>query len=84
MANRRIFSLEVVDTDAFLDLPISSQALYFHPGVRADEDGFVPSPKRVTAMVGAKESDLKLLIAKGFVDLLDNGIMAVHQRRCDE
>ncbi len=50
MANRRMFSLDVVDTDVFLDLPISSQVLYFHLGMRADDDGFVSSPKRVTAM----------------------------------
>ncbi len=52
MANRRMFSLDVVDTDIFLDLPISSQALYFHLGMRADDGGFVSSPKRVTAMIG--------------------------------
>ena len=53
MAKRRMFSLDVVDTDSFLDLPASSQSLYFHLGMRADDDGFVSSPKRITAMVGA-------------------------------
>ena len=67
MAKRRMFSLDVVDTDSFLDLPASSQSLYFHLGMRADDDGFVSSPKRITAMVGAAGDDLKLLIAKGFV-----------------
>ena len=62
MANRRMFSLDVVDTDVFLDLPISSQALYFHLGMRADDDGFVSSPKRVTSMIGANQDDLKLLM----------------------
>lgn len=74
MANRRMFSLDVVDTDIFLDLPISSQALYFHLGMRADDDGFVSSPKRVTSMICANQDDLKLLIAKGFIIALEDGI----------
>lgn len=77
MANRRMFSLDVVDTDIFLDLPISSQALYFHLGMRADDDGFISSPKRVTAMIGANQDDLKLLIAKGFVITLDGGVVVI-------
>lgn len=81
MANRRMFSLDVVDTDAFLDLPISSQALYFHLGVRADDDGFVSSPKRVTAMIGANQDDLKLLVVKGFVIALENGIIVIRHWR---
>lgn len=77
MANRRMFSLDVVDTDIFLDLPISSQALYFHLGMRADDDGFISSPKRITSMIGAGTDDLKLLIAKGFVIALDGGIIVI-------
>lgn len=77
MANRRMFSLDVVDTDIFLDLPISSQALYFHLGMRADDDGFVSSPKRVTAMIGANQDDLKLLIAKGFIIALNEGVVVI-------
>lgn len=77
MANRRMFSLDVVDTDVFLVLPISSQALYFHLGMRADDDGFVSSPKRVTSMIGANQDDLKLLIAKGFIIALEDGIIVI-------
>ena len=77
MANRRMFSLDVVDTDIFLDLPISSQALYFQLGMRADDDGFVSSPKKIAAMIGANQDDLKLLIAKGFVIALDDGIVVI-------
>lgn len=77
MASRRMFSLDVVDTDIFLDLPISSQALYFHLGMRADDDGFVSSPKRVIAMIGANQDDLKLLIAKGFVIVLEGGVVVI-------
>lgn len=77
MANRRMFSLDVVNTDSFLDLPISSQALYFHLGMRADDDGFVSSPKRITSMIGGGPDDLKLLIAKGFVIVFENGIVVI-------
>ena len=67
MARRRMFSLDVVDTDNFLDMPSSTQALYFHLGMRADDDGFVSSPKRITKTVNCSEDDLKLLILKGYV-----------------
>ena len=77
MANRRMFSLDVVSTDAFLDLPISSQALYFHLGLRADDDGFISSPKRIANMVGCNMDDLKLLAAKGFVIQFDSGIIVI-------
>lgn len=77
MAKRRMFSLDVVDTDAFLDLPASSQCLYFHLGMRADDDGFVSSPRRITAMVSASADDLKLLAAKGFVIPLQSGICVI-------
>lgn len=77
MANRRMFSLDVVDTDIFLDLPISSQALYFHLGMRADDEGFVSSPKRITSMIGANQDDLKLLIAKGFIIAFEDGVIVI-------
>lgn len=77
MAQRRMFSLEVVDTDAFLDLPASSQSLYFHLGMRADDDGFVSSPKRITAMVNCSGDDLKLLIAKRFVIPFESGVCVI-------
>lgn len=81
MAKRRMFSLDVVDTDSFLDLPASSQSLYFHLGMRADDDGFVSSPKRITAMVGAAGDDLKLLIAKGFVIPFESGVCVIRDWR---
>lgn len=77
MARRRMFSLDVVDTDAFLDLPATSQNLYFHCGMRADDDGFVASPKRITAMVNASGDDLKLLIAKGFLIPFASGVCVI-------
>ena len=77
MAKRRMFSLDVVDTDAFLDLPASSQNLYFHLGMRADDDGFISSPKRIAATVAASADDLKLLVAKGFIIPFDSGVCVV-------
>ena len=66
MARKRMFNIQIVDSDAFLDMPLSTQALYFHLNMRADDDGFVGNPKRIQRLVGASEDDLKLLIAKRF------------------
>ena len=77
MARRRMFSLDVVDTDRFLDMPSSTQALYFHPGMRADDDGFVVSPKRTAAMCGCSADDLNLLAAKGFVRPFESGVLVI-------
>lgn len=72
-----MFSLDVVDTDKFLDMPVSTQALYFQLGMRADDDGFVASPKRITQMVGCASDDLKILITKGFVIPFDSGVCLI-------
>lgn len=72
-----MFSLDVVDTDAFLDLPASSQSLYFHLGLRADDDGFISSPRRIASTVNASTDDLKLLIAKGFIIPFASGVCVV-------
>ena len=77
MAKRRMFSLDVVDTDNFLDMPLSAQALYFHMGMRADDDGFVASPLRIQKITGASNDDLKLLIAKGYVIPFESGIVVI-------
>ena len=77
MAKRRMFSLDIVDTDDFLDLPISAQALYFHLGMRADDDGFVAKPRRIVSAVSAKPADLKRLQDKGYVHLFDSGVCAI-------
>ena len=74
MAKRRMFSLDVVDTDIFLEMPSSAQSLYFHLGMRADDDGFIASPKKITSFVNASTDDLKLLIAKGFVIPSESGV----------
>jgi hypothetical protein len=77
MAKRRMFNQDIVGSDAFADMPMSSQALYFHLGMRADDDGFVGNPKLITRMVGANEDDIKLLIAKRFVLSFDSGVVVV-------
>lgn len=77
MRNKRMFSLDVVDTDNFLDMPASAQALYFHLGMRADDDGFVSSPKRITNMVNCGNDDFKLLIAKGYLIQFEGGVVVI-------
>lgn len=74
-----MFSLDVVDTDIFLDMPASTQSLYFHLGMRADDDGFVSSPRKITNMVNCSNDDLKLLIAKGYVIAFESGILVIRE-----
>ena len=77
MALRRMFSLEVVDTDWFLDLPFSAQCLYFHLGMRADDDGFVASPKRLTGMFGCSREDLELLEKQNLIICFPSGVCVI-------
>lgn len=72
-----MFSLKIVDSDLFLDMPLSSQCLYFHLSMRADDDGFVNNPKKIIKIIGANEDDLKILIAKGFVIVFEQGIIVI-------
>lgn len=77
MANRRMFSNDVVGADHFLEMPLTSQALYFHLGMRADDDGFISSPKTITRSVNCGEDDLKILISKGYVIPFENGVVVI-------
>ena len=77
MANKRMFNIKIVDSDAFLDMPLSTQCLYFHLNMRADDDGFIGNPKKIMRMVGCSEDDLKLLIAKRFVLTFENGVIVI-------
>ena len=81
MAKKRMFSLDVVDTDAFLDLPASTQALYFHLGMHGDDDGFVGNPRKLTRNVGCRARDLTTLIDRGYVIAFDSGVVAVRDWR---
>ena len=67
MAERRMIAKTIVDSDAFLDMPHSTQLLYFHLSMRADDDGFINNPKKIQRMIGAADDDLKMLIAKNMV-----------------
>lgn len=81
MAERRMFTKKIIDSDAFLDMPLSTQALYFHLNMRADDDGFINNPKKIMRMIGASEDDLKLLITKRFIIAFDNGVVVVKHWR---
>ena len=77
MAERRMFAKTIIDSDAFLDMPMSTQALYFHLSMRADDDGFINNPKRIQRMIGASDDDLKLLIAKSFIIVFESGVVVI-------
>ena len=77
MAERRMFAKTIIDSDAFIDMPLSTQALYFHLSMRADDDGFINNPKKIIRMIGASEDDFKILQAKNFVMPFDSGIIVI-------
>ena len=77
MAQRRMFSQKVTETDKFLDMGLTAQSLYFHLGRNADDDGFVGNVKTIKRMIGASDDDLKLLISKQFLIPFDTGIVVV-------
>ena len=81
MAERRMFALKIVDSDAFLDMPDSAQNLYFHLAMRADDDGFISNPRKVMRMIGANEDNLKILLAKRFLLTFDTGIVVIKHWR---
>lgn len=81
MSKKRMFSRQVTESDAFTSMPLSSQALYFHLGLNADDDGFINAPKRVQRMVGASDDDLSLLIVKNFIIPFESGVMVVKHWR---
>lgn len=81
MAERRMFTQKIIDSDAFLDMPLSTQSLYFHLNMRADDDGFVNNPKRIQRTIGASDDDLKLLIAKRFIIGFECGVIVIKHWR---
>lgn len=81
MANKRMFSLSVVDTDQFLEMPLSSRLLYYELGMRADDDGFVANWKKILAFTGLKEDDLKVLVAKKYIIPFDSGVIVIRHWR---
>lgn len=81
MAEKRMFSKKIIDTDWFMDMPASSQNLYFHLSMRADDDGFVASPKRIIKLIGATDDDYRILISKKFIIPFESGICVIRDWR---
>jgi len=81
VGDRRMFSKAITDSDAFLDMPLSTQALYFHLSMKADDDGFVNNPKRIQRLIGASDDDFKLLIAKSFILTFESGVIVIKHWR---
>ena len=77
MAERRMFAKTIIDSDAFLDMPISAQLLYFHLSMRADDEGFINKPKTIMRVCGCKDDDIKILFAKKFVIPFDSGVVVI-------
>ncbi|EGO7616164.1 DNA replication protein [Enterococcus faecalis] len=72
-----MFAKTIIDSDAFLDMPLSTQSLYFHLSMRADDDGFINNPKKIQRMVGCGDDDLKLLMVKRFILVFDSGVIVI-------
>ena len=81
MAEKRMFTKRITDSDSFLDMPMSTQCLYFHLNMNADDDGFVNNPKRIQRMIGASDDDVKILLSKSFVLCFDNGVIVIKHWR---
>ena len=81
MAERRMFAKTIIDSDPFLDMPLSTQALYFHLSMRADDDGFINNPKKIQRMIGASDDDLRVLIMKRFILPFESGVVVIKHWR---
>lgn len=77
MAEKRMFAKSIVNSDAFLDMPLSTQALYFHLCMEADDEGFVGNPRRIQRIIGASDDDMRILLTKRYLLTFESGIMVV-------
>lgn len=77
MAERRMFAKTIIDSDAFIDMPMSARLLYYDLGMRADDDGFVNSPKKIMKMIGASQDDMRILAVRKFIIPFDSGIVVI-------
>lgn len=77
MAKKRMFHINIINSDEFIDMPLSAQALYMHLNMNADDEGFINSPKRIQRYIGASDDDVKILIAKGFIIPFESGVVVV-------
>ena len=81
MASKRMIAQKIVDSDAFLDMPQSTQNLYFHLNVRADDDGFIDNPKKIMRIVGSNQNDIEILLSKRYLLLFDSGVIVIKHWR---
>ena len=81
MAERRMFAKSIVDSDAFIDMPMSARLLYYDLGMRADDDGFVNSPKKIMRMIGATNDDMNILLMRKFVIAFESGVVVIKHWR---
>ena len=81
LAERRMFAKTIIDSDLFLDMPMSTQLLYFHLSMRADDDGFINNPKKIQRMIGCSEDDLKMLVMKQFIIPFESGVVVIKHWR---
>lgn len=81
IAERRMFSKNVIDSDIFLDMPVSARLLYYDLGMRADDDGFVNNPKKIMRMIGASDDDMRILEARRFIIPFDTGVIVIRHWR---
>lgn len=77
MANKRMFSIDVTETDSFLEMPLTAQALYFHLGMRGDDDGFVSNPRSIMRVTGCSEGDLAMLAEAGYIISFRSGVIVI-------
>ena len=81
MAERRMFAKSIIDSDVFLDMPLSTQALYFHLSMRADDEGFISNPKKIMRMINATQNELDILLAKRYLLAFESGIVVIKHWR---
>lgn len=81
MAERRMFTQKITESDAFIEMPCSTQNFYFHLCMNADDDGFVNSPKKIQKIVGATDDDARILITKNFIIPFESGVIVIKHWR---
>lgn len=77
MAEKRMFAKKIIDSDVFLGMPLSTQSLYFHLCMRADDDGFIDNPKSIQRTIGAADDDMRILVAKNFIIPFESGVIVI-------
>lgn len=81
MAERRMIANSIIDSDAFLDMPMSARLLYYDLNMRADDDGFNNAPKKIMRTIGATVDDINILIARKFIIPFENGVVVIKHWR---